>query len=207
MYIPKSFSQTDLSVLHAFMQQHNFAALVSQVGNDLTATHLPLMVDTTRGEYGMLIGHMAKANSQWKSLSQREVLVMFQGPHTYISPNWYETHPSVPTWNYTVVHAYGTPQIVDDPVVVQSMLEQLVNHHEAGFAQPWTMNLTDNYMHKMLQSLVAFEIPITRLEGKFKLSQNRSETDQARVAQALTESDNPPDREVGALMQGEKVEN
>lgn len=204
MYIPKSFSQTDLDILHAFMQKYNFATLVSQVENELTATHLPLMLDSTRGEYGTLLGHMAKANSHWKSLFQREVLVMFQGPHTYISPSWYDTHPSVPTWNYTVVHAQGTPQIVEDPTAVKGMLEQLVNYHEAGFSQPWTMDLPDEYMHKMLQSIVAFEIPITRLEGKFKLSQNRSEADQARVAAALAESDYPPDSDVSALMQNVK---
>jgi transcriptional regulator len=205
MYIPKSFSQTDLDILYAFMQQHNFATLVSQVNNELTATHLPLMVDRTRGDYGTLVGHIAKANPQWKSMFQRDVLVMFQGPHTYISPSWYEAHPSVPTWNYTVVHAYGMPEIVEDPTRVQAMLEQLVNHHEAGFEQPWRMDLPEDYMEKMFQSIVAFEIPITRLEGKFKLSQNRSEADQARVATALAESDYPPDRDVSALMQDVKA--
>ena len=130
---------------------------------------------------------------------------MFQGPHTYISPSWYESHPSVPTWNYSVVHAYGTPQLVDDPSAVHGMLEQLANHHESGFEQPWVMDLPDAYMQTMLQSIVAFELPITRLEGKFKLSQNRSETDQARVAQALAESDYPPDSDVSALMQGVKT--
>lgn len=204
MYIPKSFSQTDLNLLFAFMQKHNFATLVSQSENGLTATHLPLMLDSTRGEYGTLLGHVAKANSQWKSMFHREVLVMFQGPHTYISPSWYETQPNVPTWNYTVVHAYGTPQIVEDSAVVYGMLEQLVNHHEAGFAQPWTMNLPDDYMRKMVQAIVAFEIPITRLEGKFKLSQNRSETDQSQVIEALAESAYPPDRDVSEMMQDSK---
>jgi transcriptional regulator len=204
MYIPKSFSQTDLGILHAFMQQYNFATLVSQAETGLTATHLPLMLDPTRGEYGTLLGHMAKANSQWKSMFQQDVLVMFQGPHTYISPSWYESNPNVPTWNYTAVHAYGTPQLIEDPIVVHRILEELVNHHEAGFAQPWPMDLPDDYMHKMFQAIVVFEIPITRLEGKFKLSQNRSEADQARVKEALAESDYPPDRDVSALMQDVK---
>jgi transcriptional regulator len=201
MYNPKSFQQTDLPTLHAFMQAHNFAALVSHTQAGLVATHLPLMIDTARGDYGTLIGHMARANAQWKQMTQQEVLVMFSGPHTYISPSWYEAHPSVPTWNYTAVHAYGTPHIVEDPAVVEAMLEQLVDHHEAGFPQPWGMDLPEDYMSKMLQSLVAFEIPIARLEGKFKLSQNRSETDQARVAEALAESSYPPDQAVAALMQ------
>jgi len=204
MYIPKSFSQNDRDTLFAFMQAHNFATLVSQGNNELMATHLPLMLDTTRGEYGTLLGHMAKANSHWKQMGRTEALVMFHGPHTYISPSWYEAHPSVPTWNYTVVHAHGIPQVIENLDVVRGMLEQLVNHHESGFPQPWTMDLPDDYMDTMLKSIVAFEIPVTRLEGKFKLSQNRSETDQARVATALSESDYPPDRDVSAMMQKSK---
>jgi transcriptional regulator len=201
MYIPKSFNQSDLAVLHAFIQEHNFATLVSQTADELIATHLPLMLDTTRGEYGTLLGHMAKANSHWKSITQTSSLVMFHGPHTYISPNWYETHPSVPTWNYTVVHAYGTARIIDNPDEVQPMLETLVNHHEAGFSPAWEMDLPSDYMATMMQAIVAFEIPITRLQGKFKLSQNRSQEDQLRVMEALGISSYPPDRDVSTLMQ------
>lgn len=200
MYIPKSFSETDLDTLQAFMQQHNFAAVVSQLEGELVATHLPLMLDKTRGQYGTLVGHLARANTQWKGFDEREALVIFQGPHTYITPNWYETTPSVPTWNYTVVHAYGTPRIVEEPAALSVMLESLVNHHEAGFSPSWKMELPEDYMDKMLKAIVGFELTITRLEGKFKLSQNKLETDHARVTEALTASDYPPDREVGALM-------
>jgi transcriptional regulator len=201
MYIPKSFSQTDLNILHTFMQEHSFATLVSQTDEGLVATHLPLLVDKSRGEYGTLLGHMAKANQQWKGITERESLVIFQGPHSYISPNWYETHPSVPTWNYTTVHAYGTPRLVDDPEIIKGTLATLVDYHESGFLPAWEMNLPEDYMHKMMQSIVAIEIPITRLEGKFKLSQNRSEEDQARVTETLVKGAYPAGREVGALMQ------
>ncbi|MFN8372543.1 MAG: FMN-binding negative transcriptional regulator [Anaerolineae bacterium] len=201
MYIPKSFQETDLSVLHAFMQEHNFATLVTNAAGELAATHLPLMLDTTRGEYGTLLGHMAKANAQWKAFAEQPSLLIFHGAHTYISPNWYTTHPSVPTWNYAVVHAYGTPRIIDDSHAVEAMLQTLVTHHEAGFSPSWEMDLPDDYMHTMMQAIVAFEIPITRLEGKFKLSQNRSQEDQARVTEALLASTYPPDRQVGTLMQ------
>jgi transcriptional regulator len=200
MYIPKSFLESDLRVLHTFMQEHNFATLVSQSAGELAATHLPLMLDSSRGEYGTLLGHVAKANSQWKFFAEQPSLVIFQGPHTYISPTWYSTHPSVPTWNYAVVHAYGTPHIVDQPETMQVMLAALVNHHEAGFSPSWEMDLPHDYMHKMMQAIVAFEIPIARLEGKFKLSQNRSDEDQARVIEALRISSYPPDREVGEMM-------
>jgi transcriptional regulator len=201
MYIPKSFSENDLHVLHRFMQEHNFAILVSQMDNELAATHLPLIIDKSRGEYGTLLGHMAKANPQWKTITERESLVIFQGPHTYISPSWYETTPSVPTWNYTTVHAYGTPRLVDNPETIKGMLAALVDYHESSFSPAWEMELPDDYLHKMMQAIVAFEIPITRLEGKFKLSQNRSEEDQARVTETLATSLYPPDREVGALME------
>lgn len=204
MYIPKSFSQTDREILNAFMQAHNFATLVSQIDGQLVVTPLPLMLDTTRGEYGTLTGHLARANPHWKGLTQSEALVIFQGPHTYISPSWYETHPSVPTWNYTTIQAYGLPRIIDDAKTMTAMLGQLVDHHESGFEHPWAMDLPEDYMDKMLQAIVAFEIPITRLEGKFKLSQNRSEADQTRVISALAESSYPPDQEVSALMQAHR---
>lgn len=186
------------------MQTNNFAALVSQHDGQLAATHLPLMLDAAQGEYGTLIGHMARANPQGKSLWNGEVMVIFQGPHTYISPNWYETHPSVPTWNYTVVHAYGTAQMIDDPRDVFDALKQLVDHHEAGFAHPWPMALPDDDMAKQMQALITFTISITRLEGKFKLSQNRSAADQAHVRTALAASDYAPDQAVSAMMEAEQ---
>jgi len=125
---------------------------------------------------------------------------MFQGPHAYISPAWYETHPSVPTWNYAVVHAYGVARIVEDHATLHHMLEMLVDTHEAAFAQPWRMELPHDYLDKMMRAIVGFEIEITRLEGKLKLSQNRSEHDQQRVVAALGQSENPVERGVAALM-------
>jgi transcriptional regulator len=202
MYIPSSFAETDLTTLHTFMQTHNFAALVTQHEGAMTATHLPLMLDASRGACGTLIGHLARANRQWQHFtSGQEVFVMFQGAHTYISPSWYGEHPSVPTWNYAVVHAYGTARIIDAPDDARVILQALVDHHEAGFPEPWPMLLPDDYMEKMLRALVCFEITITRLEGKFKLSQNRSEGDQQRVLDALSRSSYAPDNEVAVLMQ------
>ncbi len=199
MYIPKSFAQTDLAVLHHFMQANNFATLISQDEQGaLMATHLPLMLHTERN---VLIGHLARANSQWKSFdSAREVLVIFQGPHTYISPSWYEQAANVPTWNYAVVHAYGKPRLIDDSAALYAMLRELVDHHEAGFAEPWAVEPHRAHAEKLMPAIVGLEISITRLEGKYKLSQNRSETDQQRVIEALSASDYPPDQQVAALM-------
>lgn len=203
MYIPKSFAQTDLAVLHQFMQTHNFAVLVSQDEQGaLMATHLPLMLDVERN---MLIGHLARANPQWKAFTnEREVLVIFQGPHTYISPSWYEQATNVPTWNYAVVHAYGKPRVIEDSAAMYAMLRELVDHHEASFAEPWAVEPHRAHAEKLMPAIVGLEIEITRLEGKYKLSQNRSETDQQRVIDALSTSDYPPDRRVAILMREER---
>lgn len=206
MYTPKSFAVTDPAVLHDFMQTNNFAALVSQDVEDggLVATHLPLMLHPERGTHGMLIGHMARANDQWKHLSsEREVLMIFQGPHTYISASWYEQRLNVPTWNYAVVHAYGTPRLIEDAEELLPMLHELAGHHEAGFEQPWSMANVEGdekFMKSNLGAIVGLEVCITRLEGKFKMSQNRTQTDQTRVVAALTASDYPPDQAVAAVM-------
>jgi transcriptional regulator len=200
VYIPKSFAVTDPAILYPFMQGNNFATLVSQHDGALVATHLPLLVDSERG---ILTGHFARANPQWKSVAQQEVLVIFGGAHTYISPTWYATMPNVPTWNYAVVHAYGTPRLIDDGAALRGLLEELVDQHEAGFETPWDMAVLDNhdgYMDKMMAAIVGFEMPIARLEGKFKLSQNRQPAEQAGVVAALSASDYAPDQAIAALM-------
>jgi transcriptional regulator len=201
MYTPNSFRVTDRAVIHEFMQANNFAAVISQHEGEIVATHLPLILDAERGEWGTLVGHMARANGQWKTLSaSAEVMVMFQGAHTYITPSWYENHPSVPTWNYTVVHAYGTPRLIHDPAELYPMLEKLVNHHEANFEQPYTMNLPEDYVEAHLKAIVGLEIPISRVIGKFKLSQNRPAEDQQHVIDHLSASNYAPDNAVAELM-------
>jgi len=201
MYLPKSFQIEDLAELHGFMCAYNFATLVTQHQGAPFASHLPFMLDAERGRHGTLLAHMARANPQWRDFAAGgEVLVIFQGPHAYISPSWYATHPSVPTWNYAVVHAYGTPRIVEDHAMLRHMLEALVDTHEAAFTQPWRMDLPYDYLDKMMRAVVGFEIEITRLEGKLKLSQNRSENDRRRVVEMLRDSDDPLSVDVATLM-------
>ncbi len=202
MYIPKSNLEDDEDVLHQFMRDYNFAILVSQHEGQLAATHLPVLLDSERGEHGVLIAHVARANPQWKSFeSDQEVMVIFQGPHAYVSPSWYETHPSVPTWNYAIVHAYGIPRIVEDQERLYGMLDSLVHRHEDPRNPSWDMHtLPEDYMDKMMQAVVGFEIEITRLEGKYKLSQNRSETDQHNVVENLSQSAYPSDVQTADLM-------
>ena len=200
MYIPKSFAETDAVTLYQFMRDNNFASLVT--GN-LVATHLPFLVDTERG---VLRAHLARANDQWKSFDGREALVIFTGPHAYVTPTWYDAHPSVPTWNYTAVHVYGVPYIVEDEAATRELLRDLVENHEQGRQPEWQMALPEDYLHTMIQAVVAFELPMTRVEGKFKLSQNRSEAEQQNVATELSKSPSAAERATGALMESRRGE-
>ena len=186
MYIPKAFREDDLNTLHKFMREYSFATLITQHEGVPFATHLPFILDAQQGPNGILLAHMARANPPWHDLvSEQEVLVIFQGPHAYVSPSWYEVELSVPTWNYAVVHAYGIPRLLEDNEELYKLLKILIETHEAQFESPWPFQLTDDYLQKMMRGIVGFEIEITRLEGKFKLSQNRTEAERENVIAAL----------------------
>ena len=201
MYIPNSFREDDHSLLHDLMRQHNFGILVTQRDGTPFATHLPFLLDAERGPHGTLLAHMARANPQWRDFAAGQAaLVIFQGPHAYVSPSWYEVAPSVPTWNYAVVHAYGVPRIVEDRSALYQMLKTLVDTHESTFERPWPMELPEDYLDKMMHAIVGFEIAITRLEGKLKLSQNRGENDRRHVAEALAASGDPLGEGVAKMM-------
>ena len=201
MYTPDSFKLDDLARLHQIMRRYPFALLLTMNTGGIETTHLPFMVDAERGQHGTLLAHMAHANPHWQLFDgQCEALVVFTGPHAYISPSWYQSPVTVPTWNYAVVHAHGRPVIVKDKTRVRGMLERLVNEHEAYVDPPWSTAQADEYVHQQLDYIVAFELEITRLEGKFKLNQNRSRTDQEGVVRALADSDDPLKREVAELM-------
>ena len=198
VYTPKHFDETDVVRLHTLIRAHNFATLICAQQGEIAVSHLPLLLDAKRG---VLRGHMARANSQWRMFSpEHEVLAIFRGPHHYISPRWYVSHPSVPTWNYAVVHAHGRAHIIDSGVELEDLVRDLVEYHEAGEAQPWVMDLPREYQAKMLAAIVGFEIRITRLEGKFKLSQNRPAADRPLVIEALEQIGNDEARGVAALM-------
>ena len=194
MYIPAAFRETRPEVLHRLIHEHSFATLVSQLDGELFATHLPILLDASRGQHGTLIGHMARANPHWHAfnLDGPETLVIFQGPHAYISPGWYVAEQAVPTWNYEVVHAYGRPTLLDEATRVRTLLEETVGRFEADLPQPWsTARAGDEYITKLAQAIVAFEIPISRLEGKRKLSQNRPVKDARGAAAGLHAQGDP----------------
>jgi transcriptional regulator len=186
MYNPKQFRTDDVVQMHGLMRQGNFAIMVTQHDGAPLASHLPFLLDEQRGKYGTLLAHLARPNPQWRDLAAgQEALVIFQGPHAYISPSWYGVAPSVPTWNYAAVHAYGVARIVEDADELRSMLGALVDQHESAFERPWLMDLPEDYMGRMLRGVVGVEIAITRLEGKLKMSQNRDADDRRRVVAAL----------------------
>ena len=201
MYIPKAFREDDMKKLHKLMQEYSFATLVTLQDGVPVATHLPFVLETGRGTYGTLRAHIARANAQWKSFNdEQEALVIFQGPHAYISPSWYEVELSVPTWNYAAVHAYGVPEIIEDNAVLYDLLKALIQKHEAQIEKPWDFQLPDDYVQKMMRGIVGFEIRITRLEGKFKMSQNRTAVEQQQVIAALRDSQDGLNNGVAELM-------
>jgi transcriptional regulator len=186
VYLPPPFTEARPEVLVAHIERHDFALLVSHGANGLTASHIPVLVDRD-GDGLRLVGHLARPNPQVADLSRGgEVLTIFSGPHAYISPRWYASGPAVPTWNYADVHAYGTVRLIDDADWLRRFLERLSQRHEAGSEAPWQMDdQPAAYMTGMLKGIVGFDIAVTRLEGKFKLSQNRPVVDRPQIMAAL----------------------
>jgi transcriptional regulator len=208
MYTPKAFEVTDLPMLHAAMKQSELATLVTNTTHGLVATHLPLMLDATRGEYGTLTGHVSRANVQWReSDPEAEALIIFLGLDAYVSPNWYpakqETGRVVPTWNYAAIHAYGRVSFFEDAERLRTVVTELTKKHEASFAAPW--QVTDApaaYIDSQLKAIVGFECQITHLEGKQKFNQNRSVEDRLGVIEGLLELQDERKRQVAELMEG-----
>jgi transcriptional regulator len=200
MYTPKFNQVTDRGVLLEAMQENSFALLIGSDANrtgSLAGTHLPLVVKD-EGEHGVIEGHFARANPHWHALAGHETLVVFSGPHSYVSPTLYAEELSVPTWNYIAVHAYGTLETIDDPEQKDGLLKRLIAVHEPPYAERWR-SLPDGYRRTLLAGIVGFRIPIERLEGKFKLSQNRKEPDRNNVRTAH-EAGTPDQQALAAWM-------
>ncbi|PWT77004.1 MAG: FMN-binding negative transcriptional regulator [Proteobacteria bacterium] len=201
MYVPETFREKRIDELHALIETNGFGMLLSPDAEDPVITHLPLLLERDRGPQGTLIGHVARGNPHWRRLQEQpNVLAIFHGPHTYVSPSWYEEHPSVPTWNYAVVHARGRARVMTDSEDLYSIVSRLVATYEGPRPSPWRMDLPEDYQRRMLSGIVGFEIEIVDLTGKFKLSQNRPAADQRRVIEALAQGA-PAERETAALME------
>jgi transcriptional regulator len=195
MYLPKHFEETRVPVLHELIRLHPLGSLVTLGPGGLEANHIPFEVDPAPAPFGTLRGHVARANLVWRDASPDvEALVIFRGPGTYISPSWYptkhETARVVPTWNYVVVHAHGPLRFIDDRAWLRAFVETLTNRHEAGRRDPW--KVTDapaDYIDKQLGAIVGLEMPIARLIGKWKVSQNRPASDRAGVVKGLAQEE------------------
>lgn len=185
-YVPRSFQVDDRETLEGFVRAHAFGTLVSAGPAGLSVSHIPFLPERAADGRLRLLGHVARANAHWQELeSAREVLAIFEGPHAYVSPGWYANHPSVPTWNYAVVHARGTARLLP-PADLPSLLDRLSRTYEDGRPAPWRMeSLPSDFTPKLLEAIVGFEIAVEELVGKFKLSQNRRREDVEGVAAAL----------------------
>jgi transcriptional regulator len=206
MYLPKSFEPPEATALQQFMRAHPFAALVTMTSHGLDANHVPFVFDPEPSPHGTLRGHVARANPVWRECAGAECLVIFQGPDSFITPSWYstkqETGAVVPTWNYVVVHAHGTVRVVEDAAWLRAHVEALTTLLEAGREAPWAVSdAPEDYIQKLVGAIVGIEMPIARLTGKWKLSQNRSERDRTGVVNGLRREESESARTMASLVE------
>lgn len=208
MYIPKADEESDISVLHALVRAHPLATWVTVDSGEPAVNHIPMLLDPERGEFGLLAGHVARANPVWQRLSATAPsIAVFQGPESYITPSWYpskhEHGKAVPTWNYAVVHAHGVPHSIEDRQWLLAHVSQLTAKQEANESTPWKVSdAPRDYVDRMLGAIVGIEIPITRLIGKWKVSQNKSEADRAGVVGGLDVRADDNSRQMADLVGG-----
>ncbi|MCI0765246.1 FMN-binding negative transcriptional regulator [Bacillus sp. TL12] len=204
MYIPKYFDVKDEATKYEMIEQNSFATLFSQHNGAPYATHLPLLLNRNERT---LYGHFARPNEQWKDMGNQEVLVVFQGPHCYISPSWYETNKAVPTWNYVAVHVYGEMEIVVDEQELIDSLRDLVNKYEDQASSYSLDEVEPSYIEGLSKGIVGFKIKINRIEGKWKLSQNHSAERQELVVKQLEQMDSENHKAIAMLMKENLIKN
>ena len=201
MYVPRHYAVTDRQQLHDFIKGNGFGIMFSGNGPEPVASHLPFILDESAGEQGTLMSHMAGANRQWRHADGQQVLTVFQGPHTYVSPTWYQDPETVPTWNYVAVHVYGILKVVQDQERIQNILARITDYYEASLPQPWQAEFTSEYAQQMVKRIVAFEIEIDKMQGKWKLNQNHSEERRRRVVDVLKTMPDDNSRGIVTLME------
>jgi transcriptional regulator len=207
MYVPKLYEESDLRVLHALIRSHPLGAWVTEASGGLLVNHIPFLVDSNQGDYGMLVGHVARANPIWKSFSTEiPSVVIFQGPQSYISPSWYPSKQEhgkvVPTWNYAVVHTHGFPRAHDDRDWLRKHVTQLVNVHESGEPKPWSVaDAPRDFIEGLLGEIVGIEIPIMTITGKWKTSQNRVTKDKMGAIAGLRERGDDNSQQMAELVE------
>ena len=207
MYIPSAFQVDDQTALHEFMRQHSFATLVSAGDEEPLVSHLPLLLEADSGTHGKLVGHMARLNEHWRIGADRPTVAIFHGPHAYISPTWYGEPGFVPTWNYITVHAHGTLLIRDERERLRENVTRLVDIYEEGQSPPWNADAIEpEFMDQLLDGIVGFELPIERIDGKWKLGQNHTIERRERAVESLRDSGSPDEVAVAEAMAATLIE-
>ena len=198
MYNPSRFQVIDQKIISDLIKRYNFATILVAGSDDISVSHLPLVFEENTGDKGLLIGHMARVNPQWKLFdSNRKVKAIFHGPHSYVSPRWYEPSPdNVPTWNYAVVHLDGVASVIKDPAKAYQKMRDLVAQHDPE----WPLDLPESVKKELMAEIVVFEIQVEKIDAKFKLSQNQVESNRGNVVKMLSESTQQIDHETAALM-------
>ena len=205
MYLPKIHEETRLDVRHALIREHPLATWVTVDDGELVVNHIPFHLEPSRGEQGTLVGHVARANPIWKTASALPHALVFRGPQAYVTPNWYpskhEHGKAVPTWNYVIVTVHGAPRFSDDRAWLRGQLDKLTNDHEASQTSPWRIDdAPADFTEKMLAAIVGVEIPIDRIQGKWKTSQNRPDADKLGVLAGLNGKGDDEARAMAALV-------
>ncbi|MED4228951.1 FMN-binding negative transcriptional regulator [Neobacillus cucumis] len=197
MYIPKHFKIEDEDTIYDFIEKYSFGTLFSQHNGEPYATHLPLIFNKSENT---LYGHFARTNGQWKDAENQQVLAIFQGPHCYISPSWYESMKAVPTWNYVSIHVYGKMEIIEDQKVIVDSLDDMVKKYESPTSPYHLSDVDPSFIEGMSKGIVAFKINITKIEAKAKLSQNHPVERQALIIKQLENTSHQDNLQVAALM-------
>lgn len=205
MYTPPAFREEDPTILRQIIREARLSTLVTATSDGLFATPLPLFLDETEGSHGVIYGHLAKANTQWKAAPIGEALVVFSGPDAYVTPSWYASKQEhgkvVPTWNYVAVHAYGPVEFFDDEVRLHQAVTRLTKIYEQAREKPWAVtDAPDTFIRSQLKGIVGIRLPIARIEGKRKMSQNRPDADRIGVALGLGQSERESDRHVSTMI-------
>lgn len=201
MYTPSQFRVEDTAQAHALMRRNPFAVMVSSGSDGLVASHLPLLVRAEPAPLGSLVGHMARANRHWRELEDREVMVVFNGAHAYVSPNFYaRPDDNVPTWSYAAVHAYGRAEVFEDKARLRALLGDLVAEFETGLERPWGLGGVEEKVDRLLGAITGFEIRIERLEAKLKVGQNRDRDDRVSAEAILAKLPDEGSRQIAAWM-------
>jgi transcriptional regulator len=205
MYIPSANCIEDKGRINAFIQSHGFATVITHGNGRIWASHLPVLFNEENGGDGVLRSHMARANEQWRHFeSGQEVLCIFHGPHSYISPSSYVMQETVPTWNYAVIHVYGMATVVQDPAILRAIVQDTTTKYESHRPVPWKITLPDSALEAMLKAIVGFTIQITKIEAKFKLGQNRSQADQDGMLRDLRVSSDPGSQELAQFISAQQ---